>query len=310
MNINVPNKPIKVNLKPLKELTVMDNLDTIRIASLVVHIKKELNMSVSRLVHREIIKIPSKSTIQEAGSIMRDRKIGSVFVEIEGKVVGIVTDSDLVRKVFPTSMALDTSVELVMTHPLIDVDIEKSAMDANHLMYFNQIRHLAVTENGEVIGMISVRDIVRFFLSVVKGPMEDAEDVIKPLTALTHRDVKTINASATVSQAAHKMTSEKIGCLFVMQEEVFTGIVTEADLVRKVIGYGLKASDVPVGVIMNTPIIDIDINASVQDATELMETKGIRHLGVSEGGEIIGVLSVRDLIGMIAVRDLPRFFSE
>jgi CBS domain-containing protein len=86
--------------------------------------------------------------------------------------------------------------------------------------------------------------------------------------------------------------------------------VTEADLVRKVIGYRLNAAEIPVGVIMNTPIVDIDINASVHLATELMESKRIRHLGVSEDGKIVGVLSVRDLIGMIAVRDLPRFFSK
>lgn len=135
-------------------------------------------------------------------------------------------------------------------------------------------------------------------------------DVIKPLTVLTHRDVATIDASATAREAAQKMGESKIGSLMITDDGHYIGIVTEADLVRKVMGYRLNAAEIPVGVIMNTPVIDIDINASVQLATELMETKGIRHLGVSESGRVIGILSIRDLIGMIAIRDLPRFVSE
>lgn len=81
-------------------------------------------------------------------------------------------------------------------------------------------------------------------------------------------------------------------------------------MVRKLIGFDLNPSEVPVGVIMNTPVIDIDIASSVQSATDLMSSKGIRHLGVSEGGNIVGILSIRDLIGMISVRDLPQFFAK
>lgn len=267
-------------------------------------------MSLSVLVHRDIVRIDSKATIVEAARMMRDGKIGSVFVEEDETFVGIVTDSDLVRKAFTQDLPFETPVREVMSAPVIEIDIEKSVMDANHLMYFNEIRHLAVSEKGEIIGLISVRDIVRFFLSAVQGPMNTMGDVIKPLTVLTHRDIQTIDAAATARQAALKMQENKIGSLMITDNGNYTGIITEADLVRKVIGYRLKAAEIPVGVIMNTPIIDIDINASVQRATELMESKGIRHLGVSEHGKIVGVLSVRDLIGMIAVRDLPRFFSK
>lgn len=267
-------------------------------------------MTLSDLVHREIITITSKASIIDAARMMRERKIGSVFIEEENEYIGIVTDSDLVRKAFTKDLPFETQVTQVMGSPLIEIDIEKSVMDANHLMYFNEIRHLAISEKGKVVGIISVRDIVRCFLSTAEGPMNTMGDVIKPLTVLTHRDIKTIDASCTAREAAFQMEKIKIGSLMVTDNGNYTGIVTEADLVRKVIGYRLNAAEIPVGVIMNTPIVDIDINASVHLATELMESKRIRHLGVSEDGKIVGVLSVRDLIGMIAVRDLPRFFSK
>lgn len=267
-------------------------------------------MTLSDLVHREIITITPEASITDAARIMRERKIGSIFVGEEDAYLGIVTDSDIVRKVFSKDLSFETPVSQVMGSPLIEIDIEKSVMDANHLMYFNEIRHLAISEKGKVVGMISVRDIVRCFLSTAENPMSTMGDVIKPLTVLTHRDIQAIDASHTAREAALQMGTSKIGSLMVTDNGNYTGIVTEADLVRKVIGYRLNATEIPVGAIMNTPIIDIDINASVHMATELMESKHIRHLGVSEDGKLVGVLSVRDLIGMIAVRDLPRFFSE
>ena len=61
---------------------------------------------------------------------------------------------------------------------------------------------------------------------------------------------------------------------------------------------------------MNHPVIDIDINRTIHDASELMAEKGIRHLAVTEIHKIVGILSVRDLIRMISVRDRPRFLRE
>ncbi len=267
-------------------------------------------MSLKNLIHRDIIHTAPETTISVIARMMRDHKIGSVFVRENSMFTGIVTDSDLVRKAFTQELPLNTPAEQVMSAPLIEIDIEKSVMDANHLMYFNEIRHLAISENGAVCGMISVRDLVKYFLSSGEGPINTMGDVIKPLTVLTHREVETIDASSTAREAAKKMGGNKIGSLMITDDGHYIGIVTEADLVRKVMGYSMNASEIPVGVIKNTPIVDIDINASVQHATELLENKGIRHLGVSENGKVVGILSVRDLIGMIAIRDLPRFVSE
>jgi len=241
---------------------------------------------------------------------MRCHKVGSIFVVENKDFIGIVTDSDLTRKVATQSLALETSVEQVMSSPLITIDSKKSVMDANHLMYFNEIRHLGITEEGKVSGIISVRDLVSYFLSLAKGPMNSMVEIMQPLTVLTNRNVQTIDASSTAQEAAQKMKMHKIGSLIVTEEGVYTGIVTESDLVRKVMGYNLLAADIPVGVITNTPIADIDITTSVPMASKMMETKGVRHLAVSEAGKIVGILSIRDLIGMIAVRDLPRFFSK
>jgi signal-transduction protein with cAMP-binding, CBS, and nucleotidyltransferase domain len=266
-------------------------------------------MSLRELIHRDVKAIPPMTTLIDVAKMMRRSKIGSAFVEEKGKLIGIVTEGDLVRKALTKGISLDTPARELMNAPLVEIDIEKSVIEANHLMHFNGIRHVAVSEKGKIAGVLSVRDLVRYFSSDSESPLNKMGDILKPLTVLLHRDIQTIDLSASAQAAAQKMAEKKIGSLMVAEEGNFTGMVTETDLVRKVVSYGLVASQIPVGSIMNTPIIDIDINASIQEANKMMATKGVRHLAVTEGGKIVGILSIRDLIGMISIRDLPRFFA-
>jgi CBS domain-containing protein len=61
---------------------------------------------------------------------------------------------------------------------------------------------------------------------------------------------------------------------------------------------------------MNAPLIQIDINHTVRDASRLMAEKRIRHLVVTEDKKVVGLLSVRDLVKMVSVRDMPRFLRN
>jgi len=88
------------------------------------------------------------------------------------------------------------------------------------------------------------------------------------------------------------------------------GIVTETDLVRKVIASRLPASSTSVRSVMNYPLIQIDINCTVRDASRLMAKERIRHLAVTEENTVVGLVSLRDLIKMVSVRDKPRFLRS
>jgi CBS domain-containing protein len=270
---------------------------------------KENGMSLKQLIHREIKKIEPTTPISEAAKMMRHHKIGSLFVEENGRFIGIVTESDLVRKAMTQDIPFFTPSRIVMNDPLIEIDINKSAMEANHLMHMNGIRHLAVSEKGKIVGMISVRDLVRHFSSDRESPLNAMSDIIQPLTVLIRREIQTVEASVSSRDAARIMEERKIGSIVVTEDGHYVGIATESDLVRKIIGYGLSPSNIPVGAIMNTPIVDIDISRSIREVNDLMATKEVRHLAVTEKGKIVGILSIRDLIGMISIRDFPRFYS-
>lgn len=118
----------------------------------------------------------------------------------------------------------------------------------------------------------------------------------RPLAVMMHRAPKTIGPDATLFEAARRMRDERVGALFVFDHGEYLGIVSEADLVRKAMAESLSVREVPVRAVMSAPLITIDVAGSPHQASDLMAEKGIRHLAVTEDGQIVGMLSVRDLL--------------
>ncbi|MHB8481758.1 MAG: CBS domain-containing protein [Nitrospiria bacterium] len=121
-------------------------------------------LPLSILMTKDIKKVDSKTTIFETARLMKTYKIGSLLVEENHECIGIVSETDLVRKGLAESVDLyKTRVNSIMSSPLISIDIKKSAKEANDMMSEREIRHLAVTEHGKIVGMLSVRDLLVYF---------------------------------------------------------------------------------------------------------------------------------------------------
>ena len=275
--------------------------------------------TVGEFMCRHLEVVERTATVLSVAERMRRCKVGSVLVGIPGEpgqartVEGIVTETDLVRRVVAREMPADTlAVDRVMTVPPLTVGAEQSVLDANQLMEQHRVRHLCVTENGLIAGVISARDLERYFLSQTSGPVSELDDVHRPLGVLMRRQIETISERETMLEAARRMAELHIGALMVTggSGKGPLGIVTESNLVRDALPYSLNPRDVPVSTIMNQPVITIDINRTVHDANDLMAERGVRHLVVTEHGTIVGILSARDLIRMISIRDRPRFLQE
>jgi len=123
------------------------------------------------------------------------------------------------------------------------------------------------------------------------------------ISQLMTRDLVKVQAGTSVDKAARMMTECKVGSLFVEQNERLVGIVTEPDIVRKVVGESRQPYVVQVESIMSTPVIGIDERRPITEAAELMQQHGTRHLAVMKSGAIVGVLSVRDLLQPVSIDD-------
>jgi len=110
-----------------------------------------------------------------------------------------------------------------------------------------------------------------------------------------------IDAKKNVRQAAAEMAEKGTGSLLIAQEGDFIGIITEVDIVRKVVGRGINPAAVTVTEVMSSPVLTVDAGQSLIEANDLMEQKKIRHLGVTRDGGIVGMLSVRDLLHPVYV---------
>ncbi len=110
------------------------------------------------------------------------------------------------------------------------------------------------------------------------------------------RRILSISPSTPVIEAARTMQDAMVGALLVAESARFIGIVSETDLVRKVLAVGADVYQVPVSDVMRAPIITIESNRSAHEASDLMADRGIRHLAITEDGKIVGMLSVRDLL--------------
>ena len=110
------------------------------------------------------------------------------------------------------------------------------------------------------------------------------------------KQLKTVGPGVSVVSAAKTMKTARVGSLFVKKGKQLVGIVTDTDIVRRAVSASKPLSRLTVEKIMTTPICTIEGSQSVDDAQDMMADLGVRHLGVTKGGEIVGVVSVRDLL--------------
>lgn len=105
----------------------------------------------------------------------------------------------------------------------------------------------------------------------------------------------TIAHNATVEEAAKMMDENNIGSLLVQQDTKHVGIVTEWDVVRKVVAAEKKPQEITVSEIKSYPLIIVDSEFDIIEAAKLMQTHDIRRLMVVEKGKIVGVISTNTI---------------
>lgn len=115
----------------------------------------------------KFVTVDRDTDVRKAAEIMRDHNIGSLFVTRGKDIIGIVTDTDMVRRAVATGGdPAKLTVEQIMSAPIITIEENKTLLDANDLMAKEHLRHLGVTRNGKLVGMISVRDLVVFLTNL------------------------------------------------------------------------------------------------------------------------------------------------
>jgi CBS domain-containing protein len=249
--------------------------------------------------------VPRRSQVRQAiDVIVQDGTGGVVAANDDDTPAGVFTETDVVRRV----IAVDrhpwvTSVESVMTEPVVTAD-EGCTLDvAGRLMADRGMRHLGVTREGRLAGWVTAR------LLIAAGviPSIRVRDAMTKLMA-------TIHLQETVREAADRMLEASIGLLLVggrrtrhrsgqrtgAGHDDLAGIVTETDLVSRVMAVDRYPYVTSVGDVMTPRPVTVGPDDFLTAAAELIVNRGIRHVLVADGAEVVGVVSIRDLLPVIA----------
>jgi len=106
-----------------------------------------------------------------------------------------------------------------------------------------------------------------------------------------------VSPGDTVTQAAMTMTARKVGAAAVVDGENIVGVITERDVMGKVVAVGRDSAAMRVRDIMSSPALCVQLRTSVEDAAEMMRKHHIRHLVVVDENErLVGMLALRYLL--------------
>ncbi|MDP7593474.1 MAG: putative nucleotidyltransferase substrate binding domain-containing protein [Litorilituus sp.] len=119
-----------------------------------------MNTSVSNFYHSPVAGIACDESIQQAAIHMTEKGYSCLVVLDNNKSVGIVTDKDIRRRCVAKGIAITTPISEIMTRNMSTIDIKSNAYDALMAMTAKHIHHLPVTQEGDVVGMVTVTDLM------------------------------------------------------------------------------------------------------------------------------------------------------
>jgi len=127
----------------------------------------------------ETISVKPNTSVYDALVLMAEKNIGAVLVTSNDKLVGILSERDYARKIIlKGKTSKETKVEEIMTKQVLFVQPEQSVEDCMAIMSDKHIRHLPVLEKGELIGIISIGDVVNAVISEKEFAIKQLENYI------------------------------------------------------------------------------------------------------------------------------------
>ena len=127
----------------------------------------------------QIWSLEPSALVYDAIAMMATQHVGALLVISESKLVGIISERDYARKVILQGRSShETRIQDIMTFPVICVNPRHSVDECMRLMTTNRIRHLPVTDNDRVIGVVSIGDLVGWITSEQEAAIYHLESYI------------------------------------------------------------------------------------------------------------------------------------
>ena len=244
-------------------------------------------LEVGDVMSTNVTTVSPDETILSAVKTMSGNKISCIVVVDDAKVVGILTETDILKRIASRNNDFDKrSVAEIMSSPVETVSRDRSVLEAAEISEKRHIKRLPVLENKRLVGIVTQTDVVRTMTSY--GVWRDVADIMS-------KNVAAVQKTATVAEAAQVMTSRNISCVVALEGDEAVGILTERDLLSKVVAQHRDPTRTTMEEVMSSPVGTVPPDHSVFSASRAMEAKGIRRLVVTEGKRLCGIVAQTDI---------------
>ncbi|MDQ1252989.1 MAG: hypothetical protein QG646_2131 [Euryarchaeota archaeon] len=281
-------------------------------------------MNVADIMSSPVYIIKTDEPVSHARKLMLRHRIGTLPVLNEGKMVGIVTKSDISNRLSQAEplwkrRPIDQiPIKMLMTETVITIYPEASITQAATLMLENGIHNVPVVKNGNIVGILTRTDFMRYIA-------ENAGKMSIKIRNLMTEDVISVHRHHTINHVIDEMNKNEIARVIVKDDDgksvgyisrrsIALSLITDSEgdistksikMVRRSSPGGQKTyryvKEMPVTAedIMISPVIFIDVNENISAAAKKMIDEGITGLPVSDGEDIVGMLSRTDILRAI-----------
>ena len=248
-------------------------------------------LQIKDIMATEVAVVGPDQTMAMAATLMADDALSSLVVVENGNVTGIITEKDFLEKVVAKGKcALDVKVRDIMSSPVITISPQETVFEAGQVVEEKRVKRLPVVDGAKLVGIVTQTDLIRVLTSY--GMWADVAEIM-------NKNVASIQRNESVAEAASTMASRGISGIVVMDAERVAGIVTERDVLKKVIAANRDPAAVKMEEIMSTPVESVPPHFAIFTASRIMDRTNIRRLVVEDNGWLCGIVTQTDIFRAI-----------
>jgi len=230
-------------------------------------------LQIGDIMTRNVVAVAPHDTVWCAVNRMAEHGISCVVVTDGGQVTGILTERDVLKGIAQRDGDFRrVTVSQRMTAPVAAIPADFSIIEA------------------QLVGIVTQTDITRGMISL--SPLRYVCDIMT-------RDVAAVNVEATVDEAARAMSARNISCAIALHRQQVAGIVTEKDLLKRIVVLHKDPTRTCVADIMSFPVVAVPPTYSILSASKKMETMHLHRLVVMEDKQVCGIVTQTDLMRAI-----------
>jgi CBS domain-containing protein len=257
-------------------------------------VRASKRIKVGDLMNREVVTITSRDTLRDAVKAMAEDHLSCLPVVDAGVLKGILTQKHALKEIAEGTEGFDSAlVGQCMQVEVHTVDLATSVFDAGRIMEGANVKSLVVLSEARVVGVVTQSDATGALTSLLE---------VTQVHGVMTGDVTTVDAAATVLEALRIMTEAGISCAVAMHGAKVVGILTEKDLLTRVMAADRDPRETLVADVMSFPVMSIAPTDCIFNARRLMDRKHTHRVLVMEGDQVCGIVTQTDILR--ALKDL------